>query len=86
MWAGFGMALFFLGLFVLIAIAAWLASKEIFRMWMGLGAFAVVAIPVVYLMLQLIGWLWGIGGYWATLLGLSVLLFAGMFAVVKWGN
>ena len=86
MWAGFGIAAVFLGLFTVIAIAAWFTARDLFRLTVGLGAFAFVAIPTVYVMFELIGLLWAWGGYWATLLGLSLLLFAGMFAVVKWGN
>ena len=86
MWAGFGMALFFLGLFTLVAIAAYYSARDILRLTVGLGAFAFVAVPAVYLIIELMGLLWGIGGYWATLLGLTGLLSLGMFAVIKWGN
>ena len=86
MWAGFGIALVFAGLFTVIAIAAYLGAKDIIRLTVGLGAFAFVAVPAVYLMIELMGLLWGIGGYWATLLGLTGLLSLGMFAVIKWGN
>jgi len=86
MWAGFGIAAVFAGLFTLVLIAAYLAGKDIIRLTVGLGAFAFVAVPAVYLMFELMGLLWGIGGYWATLLGLTGLLSLGMFAVIRWGN
>ena len=86
MWAGFGIALVFLGLFTLVTIAAWFTARDLFRLIVGLGGFAVFASMGVYVMFEVASALWGAGGYWATLLGLTGLLFAGMFAVVKWGN
>ncbi len=86
MWAGFGIAAVFAGLFTLVAIAAYYSGKDIIRLTVGLGAFALVAVPAVYLMFELMGLLWGIGGYWATLIGITGLLSLGMFAVIKWGN
>ena len=86
MWSGLGIALVFLGFFIAVAIAAWFTARDLFRLTVELGAYAMVVIPCVYVMFELIGVLWVWGGYWATVLGLSLLLFAGIFAVVKWGN
>lgn len=83
---GFGMMLVFLGLFTVVAIAAYFTVRDLFGVIVGLGGFAVFAILGVYVMFEVASALWGAGGYWYTLIGLSLLLFVSMFAVAKWGN